>query len=106
MRDKGTQAIELGHTAVESRVLGQQLFLVISDMRIEPVNRRIVLINRFLKRRAVGALQSMPDGEGIPLLIQLAKATRDNDVRKQAMSSLGQSRDGRAISFFEEVLKK
>jgi hypothetical protein len=28
------------------------------------------------------------------------------DTRKQAMSSLGQSRDGRAISFFEEVLKK
>jgi hypothetical protein len=27
-------------------------------------------------------------------------------VRKQAMTSLGQSRDGRAISFFEEVLKK
>src|ERR1035441_6078710 len=59
-----------------------------------------------VKRRAVGALQSMPDGEGIPLLIQLAKATRDNEVRKQAMTSLGQSRDGRAISFFEEVLKK
>jgi HEAT repeat protein len=59
-----------------------------------------------VKRRAVSALQSMPDGEGIPLLIQLARATRDNEVRKQAMSSLGQSRDGRAISFFEEVLKK
>jgi hypothetical protein len=39
-------------------------------------------------------------------LIQLAKATRDNEVRKQAMSSLEQSRDGRAIGFFEEVLKK
>jgi HEAT repeat protein len=48
----------------------------------------------------------MPDGEGIPLLIQLAKATRDNEVRKQAMSSLGQSHDGRAISYFEEVLKR
>jgi HEAT repeat protein len=59
-----------------------------------------------VKRRAVSALQSMPDGEGIPLLIQLAKATHDNDVRKQAMNSLGQSHDGRAISFFEEVLKK
>ena len=31
----------------------------------------------------------MPDGEGIPLLIQLARATRDNEVRKQAMNSLG-----------------
>jgi len=59
-----------------------------------------------VKRRAVGALQSMPDGEGIPLLIQLARATLDSDVRKQAMNSLGNSRDGRAITFFEEVLKK
>ena len=48
----------------------------------------------------------MPDGEGIPLLIQFARTTKDNDVRKQAMNSLGQSRDGRALSFFEEVLKK
>jgi len=39
-------------------------------------------------------------------LIQMAKATHDNEVRKQAMTSLGQSRDGRAIAFFEEVLKK
>ena len=59
-----------------------------------------------VKRRAVGALGAMPDGEGVPLLIQLAKATHDSEVRKQAMSSLEQSRDGRAIGFFEEVLKK
>ena len=59
-----------------------------------------------VRRRAVGTLGSMPDGEGVPLLIQLAKATSDSEVRKQAMSSLGQSRDGRAIGFFEEVLKK
>ena len=37
-----------------------------------------------------------PTGEG----------TKDNDVRKQAMNSLGNSRDGRAVTFFEEVLKK
>jgi HEAT repeat protein len=59
-----------------------------------------------VKRRAVGALESMPDGEGVPLLIQLARATGDADVRKQAMNSLSHSHDGRAIGFFEEVLKK
>ena len=48
----------------------------------------------------------MPDGEGVPLLISLAKSTSDVEVRKQAMNSLGQSRDGRAITFFEDVLKK
>jgi len=54
----------------------------------------------------VSALQNMPDGEGIPLLIQLAKNTKDNDVRKQAMNSLGNSHDMRAVTFFEEVLKR
>jgi len=47
----------------------------------------------------------MPNGEGIPLLIQLAKTSHNAEVRKQAMSSLGQSRDQRAIAFFEDVLK-
>jgi hypothetical protein len=48
----------------------------------------------------------MPDGEGIPLLIQLAKDTKDNEVRKQAMNSLSNSHDMRAVTFFESVLKK
>jgi hypothetical protein len=39
-------------------------------------------------------------------LIQLAKNSRNQEVRKQAMSSLGQSNDERAIAFFEEVLKR
>ncbi|HEY1341059.1 MAG TPA: HEAT repeat domain-containing protein [Bryobacteraceae bacterium] len=59
-----------------------------------------------VRRRAVSALVSMPDGEGIPLLIQLVKTTKDADVRKQAMNSLQGSQDSRALSFFEEVLKK
>lgn len=59
-----------------------------------------------VKRRAVSTLQSMPDGEGIPLLIQLAKSTRDNEIRKQAMNSLSSSHDMRAVTFFEDVLKK
>lgn len=61
---------------------------------------------REVKRRAVSALQQMPNGEGIPLLIQLARTSVNPEVRKQAMNSLGQSRDQRAISFFEDVLKK
>ena len=60
---------------------------------------------REVKRRAVSALQQLPNGEGIPLLIQLARTSRNAEVRKQAMSSLGQSRDQRAVAFFEDVLK-
>ena len=61
---------------------------------------------REVKRRAVSALQQMPNGEGVPLLIEIARTSRDPEVRKQAMNSLGQSRDQRAVAFFEQVLKQ
>jgi hypothetical protein len=57
-----------------------------------------------VRQRAVAALSSVADGAGIPALIQLAKTTKDAAVRKQAMNSLGQSRDPRAVSFFEDIL--
>ena len=59
-----------------------------------------------VRRRAVAAMRNLPDGAGIPLLIQLVKTTKNAEVRKQAMNSLGQSRDPRAMAFFEEVLKR
>jgi hypothetical protein len=58
-----------------------------------------------VKRRAVFALSQLPRDEGIPLLIQVARSNRNPEVRKQAMFWLGQSRDPRAVQFFEEVLK-
>jgi hypothetical protein len=57
-----------------------------------------------VRQRAVSALANVPEGAGVPLLIQLAKTTGDADVRRQAMNSLQQSRDPRAVLFFEEVL--
>jgi HEAT repeat protein len=59
-----------------------------------------------VKKRAVFALSQLPRDEGIPLLIQLARTNRNAEVRKQAMFWLGQSRDARAVQFFEEVLLK
>ena len=59
-----------------------------------------------MKRRAVSALHALPDGEGIAPLIEVVKTTQNADVRRQAMSSLGQSRDPRALAFFEDVLKR
>jgi hypothetical protein len=57
-----------------------------------------------VRQRAVAALSSVAEGAGIPVLIQLAKTTKDAAVRKQAMNSLQQSRDPRAASFFEDIL--
>jgi hypothetical protein len=58
-----------------------------------------------VQRRAVSALQQLPDGQGIPLLIQVVKTTKNEPLRKQAMNSLKNSQDPRALSFFEDVLK-
>jgi HEAT repeat protein len=58
-----------------------------------------------VKKKAVFALSQLPASEGVPKLIELARNHRNPAVRKQAMFWLGQSRDPRAIAFFEEVLK-
>ena len=58
-----------------------------------------------VKKRAVFALSQLPKDEGVPLLIQVARRNPNPAVRKQAIFWLGQSRDARALAFFEEVLK-
>jgi hypothetical protein len=59
-----------------------------------------------VKRRAVFALSQLPNRDGVPLLIQVARTNANPAVRKQAMFWLGQSRDPRALQFFQEVLFK
>ena len=58
-----------------------------------------------VKRRAVFALSQLPTGEGVPMLIDLARNHRLPEVRRQAMFWLGQSRDPRAVDFFEQILR-
>jgi hypothetical protein len=58
-----------------------------------------------VKKKAVFALSQMRDGEGVPLLIQVARENRNSEVRKQAVFWLGQSKDPRALAFIEDVLK-
>jgi hypothetical protein len=48
----------------------------------------------------------LPRSEGVPLLIQVARTNTNPAVRKQAMFWLGQSRDPRALQFFQEILFK
>ena len=59
-----------------------------------------------VKKRAVFALSQLPKDDGVPLLIQVARTNTNPAVRKQAMFWLGQSRDPRAVRFFEEILFK
>jgi HEAT repeat protein len=59
-----------------------------------------------VKKKAVFALTQMPKDEGVPMLIQVARSNSNAAVRKQAMFWLGQSKDARALKFFEDVLTK
>jgi HEAT repeat protein len=59
-----------------------------------------------VKERAVFALSQLPKDEGVPKLIEVARTNRNAKVRQQAMFWLGQSRDTRALEFFEEILTK
>ncbi len=57
-----------------------------------------------VKKQAVFALSQLPRDEGVPLLIQVARTNQNPAVRKQAMFWLGQSKDPRALNFFEDIL--
>ena len=51
------------------------------------------------------ALSQLPKDDGVPKLITVARTNTNAVVRKEAMFWLGQSKDPRAVAFFEEVLK-
>jgi hypothetical protein len=59
-----------------------------------------------VKEHAVFALSRLPKDEGVPLLIDVARTNRSPEVRKKAMFWLGQSKDPRALKFFEELLTR
>ena len=59
-----------------------------------------------VKKQAVFALSQLPADEGVPRLIDVARSHSNAAVRKQAMFWLGQSKDPRALAFFESVLLK
>jgi hypothetical protein len=59
-----------------------------------------------VKKKAVFALSQLPGDQGVPLLIQTARSNSNPVVRKDAMFWLGQSKDPRALAFFEQVLSQ
>ena len=59
-----------------------------------------------VKKKAVFALSQIPNGEGVPELIRVARENKTPAVRKQAMFWLGQSKDPRALAFFKMLLRQ
>ncbi len=59
-----------------------------------------------VRKSAVFALSQLPDDEGVPILVRVARTHRDPRILKQAIFWLGQSGDPRAIALFEEILTR
>ncbi|HEY8410559.1 MAG TPA: HEAT repeat domain-containing protein, partial [Pyrinomonadaceae bacterium] len=62
--------------------------------------------NAEVQVQAVRSIGERHAEESVPLLIKIAKTHPNQLVRKQAIRSLGESGDPRAIEFFREVLAK
>jgi HEAT repeat protein len=62
--------------------------------------------NAEVQVQAVRSIAERRAEESVPLLIKIAKTHPNQLVRKQAIRSLGESGDPRAIEFFREVLSK
>jgi hypothetical protein len=93
-----------------AHVRGQALFWLAQKAGKEAVSAITAAIDQDpeteVKKKAVFALSQLPKDDGIPKLIEVARTNKNPQVRKQAMFWLGQSKDPRAITFFEEVLTK
>lgn len=102
--------LSVAHNDRSSRVRGQALFWIAQRAGKKVAESAIsdAIANdpeTEVKKKAVFALTQMPANEGVPMLIQVARNNKNAEVRKQAIFWLGQSKDDRALSFFEEVLK-
>src|SRR5215213_3829272 len=62
--------------------------------------------NAEVQVQAVRAISERKSEESVPLLIKIARTHPNQLVRKQAIRSLGESGDPRAVDFFREVLSK
>lgn len=58
-----------------------------------------------LKSHAVFVLSQLPNGRGVPDLLEVARSNPSRRVRSKALFWLGQSGDPRAIALFESVLR-
>ena len=63
-------------------------------------------VNAEVQVQAVRSIAERRTDEAVPILIKIARTHPNQLVRKQAIRSLGESGDPRAVDFFKEVLTK
>ena len=112
-KDPGVAAAlaRAAHDDASARVRGQAIFWLAqtASRQISEAAIRTAIEQdpeSQVKRKAVEALAQMKNGEGVPLLIEIARNNKNPVVRKQAMQELGRSHDPRAAAFFEDVLTR
>jgi HEAT repeat protein len=99
---RGSDAVEVRRQAI--RLLGERVgkrsfdFLSATAQSTDG--------NAEVQVQAVRAIGERKGEESVPLLIKIAKTHPNQMVRKQAIRSLGESGDPRAVQFFREVLTK
>jgi len=59
-----------------------------------------------VQMQAVRAISERRSPESVPLLIKIARTHANPQIRKQAIRSLGESGDPRAVEYFREVLSQ
>jgi len=104
------ELITIARDGATANVKGQGLFWLAQRAGQKAVGTITAAIDNDpdteVKKKAVFALSQLPKDEGVPLLIDQARNNRNPAVRKQAMFWLGQSKDPRALKFFEEILTR
>lgn len=103
-----TALVASARGASSPQVRGQALFWVAQRAGAQAIPTIAEAIDKDpetdVKKRAVFALSQLPANEGVPQLIEVASSHSNPAVRKQAMFWLGQSKDPRALAFFERIL--
>src|SRR5688572_11664884 len=99
---RGNDPVELRRHAI--RMLGER----VSKRSLEflSATAQSTDANAEVQVQAVRAISQRRAEESVPLLIKIARTHPNQMVRKQAIRSLGESGDPRAIDFFREVLSK
>ena len=102
--------VDAARNNASPQIRGKALFWLAqkaANKQTEDVLKRAVAEDpeRSVKEQAVFALKQLPESQGVPLLIEIAKTHPDPAVRKKAMFWLGQSKDSRALDYFAQVLK-
>jgi HEAT repeat protein len=107
--DVWRQLLRIARNESRSREVRNQAVFWVADLAGDKVSASLDSLayedgDRDVRRQAIFAISQRPKDESVPLLIRMAETIKDRELRKQAIFWLGQTRDPRAMAWFEQVL--